>query len=344
MLYKRDRVIKVLRHFLGTDKEHTVYEAEGIGAAMGLHLLKNLNNRLTSSILLGSDSQALLKALSNQKSHAGHYILDEIHTAAERLHAKQDGIINSRDRAETRRLGHRWKGNTKGVVDLRLMWVPGHVDFEPNERADAEAKKAAQGDSSPAKYLPAFLRKHLPFSSSALQQEYTARLQKRWKRRWKSSPRYLHLKSIDNSAPSKKYLRLVRDLERGQSSLLTQLRTGHIALNQHLFRLRKSESPSCPYCQGITVESVKHYLLDCPKYNAERHTLQGKLRRNSSSLSFLLSSPVAVKPLLKYIHATGRFKSYFADPDKHLTNAQEDANLRANIQGFEEFLRHPPPL
>jgi hypothetical protein len=105
---------------------------------------------------------------------------------------------------------------------------------------------------------------------------------------------------------------------------------------------RKLETPSCPHCQGITAELVKHYLLDCPKYNTERHTLQRKLCHNSSSLSFLLSSPVAVKPLLKYDHATGQFKTYFVDSDKPLTNAQEVANLRANIQAFKEFLRHPP--
>ena len=203
VLYKRDRVIKVLRHFLGTDKEHTVYKAKGVGAAMGLHLLKSLNNCLTSSVLLGSDSQALLKALNNQKSHAGHYILDEIHTAAEQLNAKQDRIINSRDCMETRRLGHSWKGNMKGVIDLCLMWVPGHVDFEPNEHADTEAKKAAQGDSSSAKYLPSFLHKCLPCSSSALQQEFTAHLQKQWKCHWKSSLWYLHLRSMTTQLPSK---------------------------------------------------------------------------------------------------------------------------------------------
>ena len=147
-LYKRDRVIKVLWHFLGTAKEHMVYEAKGVRAAMGLHLLKSLNNCLTSSVLLGFNSQALLKALSNQKSHTGHYILDKIHTAAERFHAKQDRIVNSRDHTEARRLGHSWKCNTKGVVDLCLMWVLGHLDFEPNKCADVEAKKAAQGDTS----------------------------------------------------------------------------------------------------------------------------------------------------------------------------------------------------
>jgi hypothetical protein len=39
-LFIKDRLAKVLRCYLGTDKEHTVYEAEGVGLAMGLHLLK----------------------------------------------------------------------------------------------------------------------------------------------------------------------------------------------------------------------------------------------------------------------------------------------------------------
>jgi hypothetical protein len=146
------------------------------------------------------------------------------------------------------------------------------------------------------------------------------------------------LRTIDNSAPSKKYLRLIRGLDRRQASLLFQLRTGHIGLNHHLFRIRKSESPSCPLCRGITVETVKHFLLDCPHYRRERHELQQKLRRNAGSLSFLLSSPVAVLPLLKYVHSTGRFKSFFGKDKADLipTNSRRNAELRA---GLEELVR-----
>ena len=43
VLYKGENVVKVLRHYLGSDKCHTVYEAEGVGVAMGLHLLNGLN-------------------------------------------------------------------------------------------------------------------------------------------------------------------------------------------------------------------------------------------------------------------------------------------------------------
>ena len=59
-----------------------------------------------------------------------------------------------------------------------------------------------------------------------------------------------------------------------------------------------SKSLACPKCQGITVETVKHFLIDCPHYRQERHALQRKLSQNTTALSFLLISPVAVLPLL----------------------------------------------
>ncbi|KIM86038.1 hypothetical protein PILCRDRAFT_51587, partial [Piloderma croceum F 1598] len=89
---------------------------------------------------------------------------------------------------------------------------------------------------------------------------------------------------------------------------IAQLRTGHIPLNQHLFRIRRSETPTCPHCQSLTVKTVRHYLLECPHYQNERHILQQKLKRKADSLSFLLTKPEAIKPLLGYIHATKHFK------------------------------------
>jgi hypothetical protein len=94
VLYIKDQLVKTLRFYLGTEDKHTVYEAEGVGLVMGLHLLWNLNIKLSHHTLLGADSQAVLRALNNQRSHPGQYILDNIHNAVESLHKKQDGIIN----------------------------------------------------------------------------------------------------------------------------------------------------------------------------------------------------------------------------------------------------------
>jgi ribonuclease HI len=176
VLYVDNRVDKTLHFHLGSDKEHTVYEAEGIGIAMALHMLKARNRQLTKPTSICSDSQALLKALRNQRPHAGHYILDKIHNAAEGLHAKQDGLFNRSERLESLAEGREWKGRTSGVINLQMHWVPGHSGYERNEKADEEAKKAAQGLSSEAKLLPPFLRKCLPASVSALRQNFMASL------------------------------------------------------------------------------------------------------------------------------------------------------------------------
>jgi hypothetical protein len=61
------------------------------------------------------------------------------------------------------------------------------------------------------------------------------------------------------------------------------------------------------------VESVKHFLLICPKYVHEQHHLRHQLCHNADSLQFLLSNPAALKPLLKYVNSTGRFHSTFSN-------------------------------
>ena len=235
---------------------------------------------------MGTDSQAVIKAQKNQSSHLGQYLLDAIHHAAEGLQAKQDGLINNDACQLALGDGVQWKGKTRGIIDLQLHWVPGHCDFGPNEHADEEVKLAVQGSLSDARFLPQLLCRKLPLSISALRQENSDRLKRRWHRRWKNLERENLLRTIDNSAPSKKYLRLISGLDRRQASLLLQLHSGHIRLNHHLFHIRKSESPACPRCQGITVETVKHFLLDCPHYRNEHHALHRKLCRNAGSLSF----------------------------------------------------------
>src|ERR1700683_2319735 len=178
------------------------------------------------------------------------------------------------EQAQLTRGGEAWKGHTKGVINLCLIWVPGHHGFAPNKYADEEWKKATQGDSSDPKPLPLYLRKGLPHSITALHQDFAARLGKHWSRHWKTSQHTKVLHSIDNSATSKKFLWLTKDLNCSQASIIMQLCTGHISLNQHLFRIHNAESPSCPHCQGTTVETVKRFLLDCLFYCKEWHALQ----------------------------------------------------------------------
>ncbi|KZP19229.1 hypothetical protein FIBSPDRAFT_892819 [Athelia psychrophila] len=150
---------------------------------MGIHLLLSYARRLRGPTIIGCDNQAVLRGLTNQSSNSGHYLLDNIHDLEERLHAKQDNIIRAAERTLARRNNERWTTKRRGVVDLQLHWVPGHRDFGPNERADQEAKMAAQKLSSPRGELPACLRKTaLPTSVAALRQAHKEQLKRTWRK------------------------------------------------------------------------------------------------------------------------------------------------------------------
>ena len=145
-----------------TSHEHTVYEVEGVGLLMGMHLLHGLHHQLTLPTVLRSDSQATIKALGNRKAHSGQYILEAIYQAAEHLHKKQDGLINRAEHQNLIAAGKAWTAHCRSIVHPQVHWALGHCDFEPNEQADEEAKPVAQGNSSKAKFLPPCSVKSFP--------------------------------------------------------------------------------------------------------------------------------------------------------------------------------------
>ena len=66
LLYIQNQLARVLRFYLGTVQEHTVYEAEGVGLILGFHLLHSLMCQLTHPTISGTDSQVVIRSLSNQ--------------------------------------------------------------------------------------------------------------------------------------------------------------------------------------------------------------------------------------------------------------------------------------
>ncbi|KAL1751442.1 hypothetical protein FB107DRAFT_192407, partial [Schizophyllum commune] len=91
---------------------------------------------------------------------------------------------------------------------LTARWAKSHIGIAGNERADEEAKKAAQGESSPDRLLPELLRSgtRLPYSTSALKQRHNARLKKRWSARWNDSPRHARVKVYEPAFPFTKFI------------------------------------------------------------------------------------------------------------------------------------------
>ena len=88
MLYKNDMVIKICKYHLGTPEEHSVYEAELTGIILASHLLFKIACQITRKTVISLDNQVVIQALNTQSTKPSHYHLNQIHTAAERLHKK----------------------------------------------------------------------------------------------------------------------------------------------------------------------------------------------------------------------------------------------------------------
>ena len=138
-------------------------------------------------------------------------------------------------------------------MEIALTWVARHMGSEGNEAADKQAKLAAEFGSSNNDLLPPFLCRKLLDSLSAVKQQINSDTRKETKSWWKRSKHYRRIRSIDLSLLSLKYIQATSGLNHRQTSILTQLRTGHILLNGHLFRINKIKAPQCPHCPNVVL-------------------------------------------------------------------------------------------
>src|SRR6266481_1078106 len=83
----------------------------------------------------------------------------------------------------------------------------------------------------------------------------------KWAERWARSPRHRKTSRIDLGMPSRKSFHIITNRPRQATSILTQLRTGHVTLQLFLKKIKASDSALCPRC--IAPESVPHFLLHC---------------------------------------------------------------------------------
>ncbi|KAJ6467082.1 hypothetical protein C8R47DRAFT_924611, partial [Mycena vitilis] len=214
----------------------------------------------------------------------GQYLLMEFHTELSRLRSR---IPNLR---------------------LHIAWVPGHVDFAPNERIDEEAKQAAQNAEPPLFNLPTLFQTPLPRSAAATKASFCARTSSLWTAAWQKSPRFEKFKKLDKTATIHSLSKPLIALSRRNSSLIVQLRTGMVGLNAWLHKIRCAESPLCQTCQRR--EDVPHFIFFCSRFSHHRVLLHSALGRKATSLGFLLTNEKGIRHLLRYIHSTNRLPIY----------------------------------
>jgi len=206
-----------------------------MGLVLGMELLQQERNVVEVSICI--NSQAAIRAVMGNRTGPGHYILDE-------FHHQQKELADAQDR-----------------MAILVRWTPGHWEITGNEAADEAARRATEGDTTPDAQLPEFLHAGpLPHSKSALRQTFHAKMKQMAMELWSRSPRYQWTNQIVPDLPRASYFKSIARLPRKQTSIITQLITGHAPLNKHLHRIGKSASPICPSCHEHE-ETVTHFLL-----------------------------------------------------------------------------------
>jgi len=224
------------------------------------------------------------------KGASGQHLVDQLQNKIEEVHSKH------RDKA------------------LEIWWTPGHEGIKENERADEEAKRVARGNSSPDDQLPCTHRGKIKTSRSAVRQSYSKKLKNEAAKQFASSPRYLQLQEINPSTLSSKFRKDTEHLLCEQTTILIQLRMGHIPLSKYLHRIGKTNSPMCHTCSHQR-ETVHYYLMTCPAYMEQRRQLEQQVGRAAKSLKMLLTNLKIFPHLFQYISATHHFNPERNNPN-----------------------------
>ncbi|KAJ8454183.1 hypothetical protein ONZ45_g19403 [Pleurotus djamor] len=244
---------------LGPTTDHTTFDAEAVGLLLAAGEIQK--ERLTGNAAIFMDNKSVIQRLQTGQRGTGQYLLNSV----ENLLTK----AKHQAREEGRNLS------------ISLHWISAHDDVTGNERADELAKEAARGREHRPDPLPGTLREYfsLPLSKSAKKQFAKARRKHQSWDDWVKSKRKPKLDHIDEKLTDDKYMRQVGEWRKGHVSIITQLRTQHIPLNLHLYRIGKSEMSNCPHCPRKE-ETVQHLLQDCPAYNRERQEMATTPRWN----------------------------------------------------------------
>jgi ribonuclease HI len=275
-----------MKYHVGDLTQHEVYEGEGYGTILALEMLRREEN--VTTVTIGEDNQAGIMALTKLRPKSAQHIFDNIHRRLEALKRRNPQL------------------------ELCIRWTPGHAGLPGNERADELAKEAAQGNATEDRRLPAELRKPAPYSRAAILRTYNTKLQRRANKLWLASRRAIRLKDVDPGFDSRKFMKVIAALPKKHTAILIQLRTGHIGLNAHLHRIKRSDTPLCPCCRRHN-ETVTHYLLHCPAHHEARTAFTDRVGPDARNIKKILSKPEFVPYLFRYVAATERFRKVFGD-------------------------------
>ncbi|SLM33995.1 reverse transcriptase [Lasallia pustulata] len=271
----------------------TVFGAELQGIVMATAMtatIKETQGQNLWALNIYIDNQAAIRASANPGRQSGQYLLKEIVQGIDRLRG--------------------------AGIRVQIHWIPAHVGVPGNEEADIAAKTAAQGPRTYSRGVFSML--------ATCKQKLRKRVFRQWAKEWENGATgrtIFHLEKGPNSGVLTKHTGIRRPLR----SLITQLRTGKIALVHYLHMIQRRDSPRCPCSQGI--QTVQHIFTECPRTQDLREELLGRahdIRRISKDSAVVKAAAILV--------LRGNLLGQFQD----VTEASAIYRLRRSLQTILE--------
>lgn len=266
---------KVEQQYLGDESQYNVFAAEIEAMCLAVKIAQGEPTDIMQCVIY-SDSQAGIQAVTRPEQQSGQSIILSFLNSVEKLQQQRK-------------------------ISFSLVWVPGHMDIDGNERADEAAKIIARAKRSETHFPHRIMK-------SGRNVANLRKLKADWIKSWQNEKKDAKLlRNICKRPMVDGGPKLYRSLtSRMQISWLVRLRTEHCGLNKYLHRIGREESPICP-C-GEAEETVQHFLLVCLNYKEERQELRRKVGAGGMKLEKLLGSSKHIVNTLEFMKDTKRME------------------------------------
>ena len=253
-------------------KNQEVYNGELEAIVSTMEIIANQENLQGYNLKVFSDSQAALQRLKDYSEKPG-----QLHQFRANRAAKL--------------------AKSKGILDIKFVWVPGHTNIKGNKIADLTAKKGA---FDPAPDFPTSLALiKTKINQIAMDQWNSKYLEYSTKARIVNTATY----SNQFQAKIQKKIIIPRETKRKIASAFYQLKIGHGYFKSYLNRIGKSESSACT-CNGYVKQTPKHLLLHCRNYKSERRKMIDEMGASQPTMATLLHTKKGISLTLKFIEET----------------------------------------
>jgi ribonuclease HI len=255
---------------------YSVFSAEAMAMYSALRYV--LTENVNRAVLVCTDSQSLLKTLTNPKSvDSNNFIITDILNTLQEL--KDNGLT------------------------IHLVWVPSHIGLHGNEKADKLALLSSQSDQIALLDTPTpDIIRQISHDQNIL-----------WDTHWRltnglKGRAYAQLFPSEH-LPKKTWFAAFKGQTRSFYSSIGRLRFSHAPSPDRLFAWKLAFSPACA-C-SFSPATLDHQLFHCPRYATPRQNLIACLSLQKIHPPFHLPSILSTQDKKTYFALHDLYKSIF---------------------------------